>query len=380
MKNLIYKYKQTSFPAVIIFTFYTLVFAIIHFGILILALLLHVWVVAVYEVFSVSWYLYCYSKKSAALNTVMYTISVVEVILNSFFCTYFFGWSYGFHIYLFLIPIKTYFVSYYMRVHNLGKLPPLPYSVATFATAVLLRSYSSKWVLPGDVSSSTMHGFIYDMNLVIYFGAAIFLLMAFYSSIHEMELDVQRKNKLLAASAADLKARNEDLLQSSTTDYLTGLLTRRSMMPCFIHLESQYIQNNIPFCAVIGDIDDFKKINDTHGHNSGDDVLVAVTECISSSLRTDDRICRWGGEEFLILLANCDLTRAQKTMERIRNSIMALRIPGPNGMISCTITFGVECYNGQEFDKLKHQADEKLYYGKHNGKNVVILTIPELMA
>jgi diguanylate cyclase (GGDEF)-like protein len=358
--------------------FYTLLFALIHFGILILALVLHVWVVAVYEIFPVIWYLYFYSKKSDALNTRMYTISVIEVILNSIFCTYFFGWSYGFHIYLFLIPIKSYFIAYHMRTHHLGNLRPLPYSIAAFAAAVILRSYSSRWILPGDVTSSTLHGFIYDMNLIIFFGAALFLLMAFYSSIQEMELVVERKNKLLAASAEDLKTKNADLLQSSTTDYLTGLLNRRSMMPCFIHLESQYVQYKTPFCAVIGDIDDFKKINDTYGHNSGDDVLIAVTECISGNLRADDRICRWGGEEFLILLANCDMTKAQTTMERIRNSIKALRIPGPDGAITCTITFGVADYNGQEFDQLTHQADEKLYYGKRHGKNVVVLSIPEL--
>jgi diguanylate cyclase (GGDEF)-like protein len=372
-----YKFHHISFSAGLIFTFYTLIFALVHLLIMILALALRIWPVVIYQIFPVVWYLYCYSKKSKALTTFMYTVSIAEVLMNSIVCTYFFGWSFGFHIYLFLIPIKTYFVSYYMRIYNLGKLHPLPYSMAAFITAVLLRSLSARWTLEGTVSNSTLHGFIYDVNIVIYFSAALFLLLAFYASIGEMESELERKNKLLAVSAADLKIKNEDLRQTASTDYLTGVLNRRSILPYFYQLQGQYEENYKPFCAVLGDIDDFKQINDTYGHSSGDDVLIALTGCISDNLRGGDYICRWGGEEFLILLANCNLAKAQITMERIRNSILALRIKSATGEISCSMTFGVEVYRGQGFDQLTDRADEKLYYGKRNGKNVVILDIPQ---
>jgi diguanylate cyclase (GGDEF)-like protein len=380
MKKPTYKFKQLSFSGGVIFTFYTLAFAVVHFGILVLSLILQIWPVVIYQLFPVCWYLFCYIKKSKALNTTMYTISIIEVILNSIVCTYFFGWSFGFHIYLFLIPIKTYFVSYHMRVHNLGKLPPFPYSMAAFVTAVLLRSLSARWTLGGITSNSTLHKSVYDANLVIYFSAVLFLLMAFYASIREMELELERKNTLLTTSAADLKSKNEDLRHTAATDYLTGVLNRRSIMPCFYRLQEQFEQSGTPFCVVIGDIDNFKQINDTYGHNIGDEILIALTGSISDNLSGNDRICRWGGEEFLLLLANSDMSRAQDTMEHIRSNLQALRITSGSQDITCSMTFGVEIYTGQSFDLIIQQADEKLYYGKRTGKNRVVIKIPEVTA
>jgi diguanylate cyclase (GGDEF)-like protein len=264
-----------------------------------------------------------------------------------------------------------------MRVRKLGKLPPLLYSIPSFITAVVLRSFSVKWTLDGKVANAAIQGIVYDINFTLCFIAVIFLLVAFCASIEEMESELERKNALLADSAADLEEKNEDLRLSATTDYLTGVLNRRSIMPYFSQMKEQYEHLQIPFCAVLGDIDDFKKINDVYGHNAGDDVLIALTTTISDNMRNGDCICRWGGEEFLILLSQCDLNNAKTTMERIRDNIHKQRVTSENCEIVCTMTFGIETYRGQEFDQLTDQADAKLYYGKKHGKNQVVAQVPK---
>jgi len=121
-----------------------------------------------------------------------------------------------------------------------------------------------------------------------------------------------------------------------------------------------------------GDIDFFKKINDTYGHDCGDVALTEVAEILRTCVRDGDTVCRWGGEEFLIAIdGNKKIT--MDVAERIRSMIEDMVVVSHGYSIKITMTFGVcESIPGLNVDKLVEIADQRLYKGKQNGKNQVV--------
>jgi len=160
----------------------------------------------------------------------------------------------------------------------------------------------------------------------------------------------------------------------SFTDHLTGLMNRRAF---FFELKNKiplFLRRKIPFCFVMFDCDDFKKINDTYGHNCGDVVLKKLTEKVSSLLKTGDMLCRWGGEEFLIFLPYSDKKQGKKVAERLRKSVEEMIIPFKDKKINITVTLGVREFNNNvSIDKNIEFADMAMYKGKQMGKNIVVL-------
>ena len=176
----------------------------------------------------------------------------------------------------------------------------------------------------------------------------------------------------MASKTSSLTTRNEALNQEANKDALTGLFNRRYMN---VQLEEkmQLLQEEGRiFGIIICDIDNFKKVNDSFGHESGDDVLVNVARVLMSSLRENDAVCRWGGEEFLIAIdGNRKVTI--DVAERIRGMIEDMVVISHGYTIKITMTFGVtESTPGLSIDKLVEIADERLYQGKQNGKNQVV--------
>ena len=131
------------------------------------------------------------------------------------------------------------------------------------------------------------------------------------------------------------------------------------------------------FTMILGDIDDFKRVNDTYGHDAGDLVLVSVANTIQNTVRSNDAVCRWGGEEILILVDD-DLDSASLAAERIRKSIEQMEVAFEGKKIKVTMTFGIaESIPGYKIEHLIQQADDKLYYGKKHGKNQVVKKLEE---
>jgi len=131
------------------------------------------------------------------------------------------------------------------------------------------------------------------------------------------------------------------------------------------------------FAVGIADIDDFKKVNDTYGHDCGDFVLVKLTQSFLQKIRVTDSVCRWGGEEFLFLFPETIEQGAMIVVERIRKSIEELNIDYRGNLIKVTITIGVSFYNGQDNldgKELVNRADKALYKGKSEGKNKVVFS------
>ncbi len=159
--------------------------------------------------------------------------------------------------------------------------------------------------------------------------------------------------------------------ESSTHDPLTGLFNRAVVNAFF----NKYIQEShrygVPFSAIFCDIDHFKRINDTYGHDVGDLILQALAKMLQQNLRESDVLARWGGEEFIILLPDTKLDQAVTVAEKLREAIDAASFPEVGKKITCS--FGVaqlqEGENAQAFFK---RVDDYLYKAKKSGRNRVV--------
>ena len=165
----------------------------------------------------------------------------------------------------------------------------------------------------------------------------------------------------------------EELEKYINYDTLTHLLNRRSMDNYLRAAYHQAQTRKTPFCLMMLDIDDFKKVNDTYGHDCGDAVLRYVADTVSRGVRKKDNVFRWGGEEILVLI-NADEERAANIAERIRKDIAAAPIGyRSNVQVSVTVTVGLAPYRrGANIQTMMDEADKNLYYGKRHGKNQVV--------
>lgn len=171
----------------------------------------------------------------------------------------------------------------------------------------------------------------------------------------------------------DLEQSELQLIELATTDGLTGLLNRREGIRRFEQEISQSIREKLPLSVIIIDIDLFKRINDNFGHQTGDEAIVLVSETLVSTLRNYDIICRYGGEEFLIVLPTTALKRAIETAERLRIVVEESEIISEdNNQVELTISLGVSSLKpGDSLDGLVYRADNALYIAKQEGRNQV---------
>lgn len=188
------------------------------------------------------------------------------------------------------------------------------------------------------------------------------------------ELLVRASN--LISNSKQLKRLNEqqqELMKVALTDHLTGLYNRHSLYdvgPRYLSNAKRYEKQ---LSLLLIDLDHFKQINDTHGHSVGDYVLKAVAEVIQSSCRSGDIAARFGGEEFVLILNNCDEEDALRKAEDLRMVIGTLN---PEG-IPVTTSIGVAHYNeSDEFGELFDKADQAVYEAKDNGRDRVVVYQP----
>ena len=173
------------------------------------------------------------------------------------------------------------------------------------------------------------------------------------------------------------------LEQQASIDFLSGL-TNRNRFETILSNELNKAQKfNYPLSCLYIDIDDFKVINDSYGHQTGDDVIRLFADCCKSSVRQSDFIGRWGGEEFIILLPHTSHQFALLLAERLRWRVSKLSITMPDGAVNFTISIGVNTLwdNVISPATFLHQADQALTYAKRHGKDQVAsfeqLTTPQ---
>lgn len=182
----------------------------------------------------------------------------------------------------------------------------------------------------------------------------------------DLELLLARARTLL-----DFKAYLDTCEEQASTDHLTGLANRRRFERQLEKEVERTSRHGRPFCLVTLDLDDFKQVNDTHGHEAGDEALKSLARVLQQGTRGIDLAARVGGEEFAVILTETNLEAAFEVAERLRLAIKAVEIP-PVGQIAAS--FGIaECpSHGQSSRELLASADAALYEAKRQGRDRVV--------
>lgn len=174
----------------------------------------------------------------------------------------------------------------------------------------------------------------------------------------------------------ELRSANERLETLASTDGLTGLYNRRAISESLIRDLARADRDNKPLSVIILDVDRFKSVNDTHGHQVGDAVLTMVGAVLRQTLRVSDVGGRYGGEEFLCILPATDHPGALVVAERLRVALPMNPVPSATGLVQITASFGVATVHGKgcrsDSDALVRRADEALYQAKHQGRDRVV--------
>lgn len=165
-----------------------------------------------------------------------------------------------------------------------------------------------------------------------------------------------------------------ELTALASTDLLTGLHNRRMMTDLGGREVASSLRHGLPLSLLMCDLDHFKTINDEHGHEAGDGVLAEFANLLKTSVRESEAVCRWGGEEFLVLLPNTSLEGAQVLAERIRSAMQDTPFVVASQPLQLTLTIGAASLRPSEnFQALLKRADDALYAGKRAGRNRVAL-------
>ena len=182
------------------------------------------------------------------------------------------------------------------------------------------------------------------------------------------------KKLSLAALMCGIALESETFLEDSHHDKLTGLKNRMGFYFDFGGKFKDYLipESGRTMSIFISDIDKFKSVNDTYGHNAGDDVLRFASQLLESACGENDSLYRWGGEEFVMVMRDKDLESAVKKAEEMRLKLMESDINADGNIIRCTMSFGCALYDhSKTIEENISTADERLYTAKESGRNRV---------
>ena len=247
---------------------------------------------------------------------------------------------------------------------------------------------------PSEKVSQSIQRYVYPLTwLIIGFVAVVALCIYFYTkrfvailmNIHGFLSEVASGNLNTTLSASVTKRSDElgdigrcalSMQRSLRTmieqDALTELYNRRSGDQKLRQVSAESRASGRSFAVAIGDIDFFKKINDTYGHECGDVVLKKVSATLKQHMWHRGFAARWGGEEFLLVFEDVDLAEAQKQLNLLMDRIHELDTIYEDQHIKVNMTFGLVCEPAEDIHTLLKDADEKLYIGKTNGRNQVV--------
>ena len=278
-----------------------------------------------------------------------FALTGFEVILHAIAATYYIGWDSGFHFYtILLIPV----VLFGPRSFWFTKLPLIAVTFVTYLYMMFQFKFNEAPV--------------YALSYIVVSGlhmtntAISLLFLCFLCGIYNLVVHQSARR----------------MYQLANTDALSGLRNRRSIMETAeIELNKQASKGKFrpDFSVVICDIDYFKRVNDTHGHDAGDAVIRAVAEVLKDNSPRSDYCARWGGEEFLLIMPNKTRQDAIDISERIRGQVEALVIAHEDLRLQATMTFGVCSLRRREtVTDAIDRADKALYAGKQSGRNRVV--------
>lgn len=292
---------------------------------------------------SAALYGFAYARLQEGHDRLAMMLIWTEVITRVALGTIMIGWDSGFHYYL-LIFMPAIFVTVSIKqMAKAGMALWLVYIGFDFA----MRSFTPMTVLDDDALLVVRF-----LNIGV-----VFWMLAYLSFFH-------------IRTATDTEAR---LRRLAATDPLTGLANRRHLLEMAEYEIKRGTRDHAPLSFLLADIDHFKSINDCHGHEAGDRVLVAIAAALRQAVREKDSVARWGGEEFLIMLPDTTLDDAVALAERIRQTVQALQTTVGGRTVTASMTFGVSALDRNETPGCAiTRADKALYRGKATGRNRVV--------
>ncbi len=194
---------------------------------------------------------------------------------------------------------------------------------------------------------------------------------------HYAMIDRERMGTVMAYLGAVLTNAFDysEALIRANVDGMTGLLNHRTYKERAQEALARAVRGERSLVVMLTDIDFFKKVNDTHGHARGDEVLKAVARVLQANVRRTDIAARYGGEEFVIVLEDSELQPAHALAEKIRNDVAALEFQGADGPFKVTLSIGIAVFpqDGDKLIELAEKADMALYHAKRNGRNQSVI-------
>ncbi len=200
---------------------------------------------------------------------------------------------------------------------------------------------------------------------------AVSLLFGVFFILPVIRMQVQEQGKLKAMTES-LSARSETLEHAALTDPLTGMQNRRYFDDALKEYLEEFKRIEKPIGLMVLDLDHFKMVNDTHGHDVGDEVLRRIAACLQEFTRYHDIVARLGGEEFAVVAPNMSVDQLIKFAERIRKAVSGLVIEAGNISLKVTISVGLAVWDTRESpEEFYKRADKLLYQAKRQGRNRV---------
>lgn len=201
-----------------------------------------------------------------------------------------------------------------------------------------------------------------------------FLISIAKGDLHEkLDEDVLERRDELGEMGRYLIEMEKSLQKLVEKDILTDLYNRRSGEKLLQQSGEHYRQDGTPFCVAIGDVDHFKNVNDTYGHECGDVALAEISARIKRHMQGRGFVARWGGEEMLLVYDGVHLDTAAVYMQELQEAIRTEPVAYGDVKFTVTMTFGLTEGNGGKIEHIVRDADEKLYQGKTSGRNKVVV-------
>ncbi|MEK7441002.1 MAG: sensor domain-containing diguanylate cyclase, partial [Chloroflexota bacterium] len=197
-----------------------------------------------------------------------------------------------------------------------------------------------------------------------------------YEATQQREAEVRQANEQLRLQLAEIEALQAQLREQAIRDPLTGLFNRRYLVETLDREVAQASRASTPLSIIMIDLDHFKSINDTYGHKAGDMMLQTLGTLLAAKTRDGDIACRYGGEEFVIVLPGASLNIAQRRAEQVRSTFQELRLTYGGHILSATLSAGVAEFplNGVDGETVLQDADKALYVAKSLGRNRVVIS------
>ncbi|MDE7286061.1 MAG: diguanylate cyclase, partial [Lachnospiraceae bacterium] len=262
-----------------------------------------------------------------------------------------FGWNIGVQHFLMVLLVLFFFSSYKQYTKK------IIYAVFLCAFRILLF-YIYRYREPLWSLAAADENALQIINTITIFWCLSVVVFIFSNNSQELE----RK----------LMDYNMQLEELANTDALTGLNNRRKAldyMGILVKRSAEYGAFSICIC----DIDFFKKVNDTYGHDFGDEVLKGISKVFNKELKGKDFAARWGGEEFLLLFPDCNGDDAFLKVSHLRNKIKEMKVKKDETEVGVTMTFGLTEYDfNSDLSAAIKEADEKLYLGKEQGRDRIV--------